>query len=154
MTEKTWRRKYLELYNKADKLFKKTNPCKFDKYGVCIQYRKLHRKGYRKERKSCCTEYFNHHDRRRKKCKYTTETGCTTKCLMCKLHVCNYIWHRYRGLAKAISKLDGYSHRYLGISSENFFSSMDDTIDHFEKYYVDFQFRKPRGDNNGIQKIN
>jgi hypothetical protein len=82
ITDKTntiewYSQKYDEIYNKADKLFKKYNPCQI-KNGICVTGEKC-----------CCGSECIVNSRG--KCKYLTEIGCSTKCLLCKLHICGKV---------------------------------------------------------------
>ena len=84
---------YDRIYDIADRLLKKHNPCKIyteDKYIFC----KYHETGIPLRNKCylCCSS-----------CEYCSKEGCTVKCLGCKLFLC--------GLAtkerKKLEKIDG-----------------------------------------------
>ena len=73
------------IYAKADKLFKEYNPCniqknKRGKLTCTCQFYKDGSVGL------CCTR----HGEKDNKCKYLSDSGCTTNCLSCKLYYCKY----------------------------------------------------------------
>jgi hypothetical protein len=79
------------LYNHADKLLKKHNPCKI-KDGKCIVG------------KCCCDN-----------CEHLTENGCGVWCLRCKLYLC---WEARSNspLSKTLARIlqKAYRHNILG----------------------------------------
>lgn len=104
---KRYSKKYDELYNKADKLFKKYNPCQI-KNGRCIVGDKC-----------CCgseykkVSYFF-------KCKYLKKNGCSTKCLACKVHICRDLYQILSGISSfkkfldELDKINQESHNFGG----------------------------------------
>ena len=72
---------YDRLYNHADKLLKRHNPCKIEN-GECILG------------KPCCNN-----------CKHLTKDGCDVKCLMCKLHLCWKIRSDFYKLSKTLARM-------------------------------------------------
>lgn len=81
--------KYDRLYEKADRLFKKHNPCQFID-GLCIKNRKNGGVS-----NGCCHE----------SCDHLGPRGCTIKSLGCKLFTCDYICENHEMLDKKICKL-------------------------------------------------
>ena len=74
---------YDRIYDIADRLFKKYNPCDIHmRDGAICCADKIHTQ-YR-PKSLCCTG-----------CKYWTTNGCTVKCLPCKLHICNTFIYSY-----------------------------------------------------------
>jgi len=74
---------YDRLYNHADKLLKKYNPCRI-KNGKCANGR------------FCCYG-----------CKYLNKSGCTVKCLECKLWLCSYLVSlpKWQSLTSKLNKM-------------------------------------------------
>lgn len=102
---------YDRIYDIADRLFKKYNPCNIhteNKKLYCIDYHK--NKGYNANRLCCsgCGEYpemdTNH----------WSKTGCTVKCLACKLYICPTIRQQHRRFSRQLSRLERFaSHHNL-----------------------------------------
>ena len=69
---------YDRIYDIADRLFKKYNPCKIHMKNKRI-FCECHQKGIPLANKCylCCSN-----------CKYCSKNGCIIKCLACKLHRC------------------------------------------------------------------
>jgi len=83
---------YDRIYDIADRLFKEYNPCNIhSKEGKSRCTCHLH-STYRVH--LCCTN-----------CKYISSTGCTVKCLGCKLFLCYTLWDKYPMLEKRLYKL-------------------------------------------------
>jgi hypothetical protein len=82
---------YDRLYNHADKLIKKHNPCKM-KNGKCLRG------------KPCCDN-----------CPHLTENGCAIDCLMCKLFLCWRVTERNESLTKIFDRIwrKAYTHNLL-----------------------------------------
>jgi len=57
---------YDNLYELADRYVQRYNPCKINSKGECLTG-------------NCCCSG----------CKYLGKQGCTTKCLLCKIHLCS-----------------------------------------------------------------
>lgn len=73
MGREEFSQRYDELYAKACALFKKHNPCEIRR-GSCMRGRIHEIKSF------CCGS-----------CEHLSNTGCTVKCLWCKLWVCHDI---------------------------------------------------------------
>jgi len=87
---------YNRIYDIADRLFKKYNPCNIrTKNGKasCTCYLHSKYKDY-----LCCTD-----------CKYTSPTGCTTKCLACKLFMCPPVSRVNRRLYHQLQRLSRFA---------------------------------------------
>lgn len=80
---------YDELWHIADDLLKKYDPCKLDEHGSCIR-------GV-----NCCVD-----------CKYLTDTGCSIKCLSCKLWLCDKVKLLYPDLAEKMQVLINIAHKH------------------------------------------
>jgi len=90
ITQYQFSKLYDDMYYIADYLFKLHDPCKI-KNGKCILKRKKPN-GLDITYGTCCG----------RSCIYLSKTGCTIKCLGCKIYNCAYIRGRYRGLTKII----------------------------------------------------
>lgn len=77
------------LYNYADKITKEYNPCKIEN-GKCARI------------SICCGG-----------CKYLTKDGCSTKCLWCKLWLCDYLLKKpeYHPLISKLRKIEKVANR-------------------------------------------
>lgn len=95
LTKKQWKRKYYYLYNKANKLIKDVNPCKW-KNDRCDEHNNTS--------SGCCGA-----------CKYLSNKGCTVKALQCKLWLCSYLHKKYPELSKALNELWRVANRNLGL---------------------------------------
>jgi len=73
INKKFLEKKYNELYDRADKLFKDINPCKFES-GMCSVNCSC--------RTGCCIKGCPHH---------SNEKGCGIVCLPCKLYICGQL---------------------------------------------------------------
>ena len=77
---------YDRIYNIADRLIKKHNPCNIHTtktgYTLCKQYNTVRSVKGKEEKRHylCCTA-----------CEYQSKTGCPIKCLPCKLFLCGSI---------------------------------------------------------------
>jgi len=86
------------IYNEADKLFKKYNPCEIGKniFGeICCRHTD--------SIQLCCTE-----------CSHLSKRGCTVRCLACKLCLCvgdGMVSKRLNKLRKIAYKYDLYHAR-------------------------------------------
>ena len=79
---------YDRVYDIADRLFKKYNPCNIHtiKGGICCTSRKTNNAfGL------CCGG-----------CKHISKTGCTVRCLPCKLFICDTLMYVYDNKGKWI----------------------------------------------------
>lgn len=103
---------YDRIYNIADRLIKKYNPCNIQVKGklVTCAFHKYFNGGV-----LCCTS-----------CKYWSN-GCTTKCLRCKLHLCS---RTTKNLRYRFRTLETYAHkRGLNI---HFYESKENWLKHIE----------------------
>ncbi len=94
---------YSHIYNEADKLFKKHNPCQF-KNGQCISNRtppQLH-----SPQNGCCGG-----------CKRLGSNGCKVKSLGCKLFACSNIKRRSKECFEKIMQLRIQARETLGLFS-------------------------------------
>ena len=67
---------YDRIYELANRMLRRYNPCKIDHSGICMRTRA------RKEHHSnCCCEG----------CKYLSSNGCKVKALPCKLWTCYFV---------------------------------------------------------------
>lgn len=71
-TRKGVTRLYNALYDATDKLFKLYNPCQMFS-GGCLLTKNI-------GKRYCCSG-----------CKYLSESGCTERCLACKVHLCGTV---------------------------------------------------------------
>lgn len=99
---------YDRIYNIADRLIKKHNPCnirrtKTDKL-YCNNYNK--KRGESHSGKLCCIGCGRDYEN---KC-YWSESGCTTKCIACKLYSCLSMDYKVR---KRLYKLQNFASKYL-----------------------------------------
>jgi len=82
MTKQELSELYDKLYESADRLFKKYNPCGIEA-GICLSVRMDHgetaRYGHHRDT-LCCTG-----------CEYHTSSGCTVKAIYCKLWICDRV---------------------------------------------------------------
>ena len=71
------------------------------------------------EKDTCCVNHYGD------ACSYLSSTGCTTKCLSCKLHICNTFRNNYPEVTKQIDEL------YMKILTSNVFAI------YRNKFYID-----------------
>lgn len=99
---------YDRLYDIADRMFKRYNPCQHDlkilkkgsngkNYLKCAYYKKTHSDF----RYNCC-EY----------CKHMGNKGCRVKSLGCKLWTCGEIWKNYPHLTMRMNYLRSMAVKY------------------------------------------
>lgn len=107
-------KKFDELYEKAQNLMKKYNPCRIDENGLCLRSRNQEELfGYHKIN-NCCgnskpSEYKG------KSCKYLDENkGCTVKSLNCSIWFCDFIHTMFRksDLLKEMEKIRKEAEEY------------------------------------------
>ncbi len=120
---------YDRIYNIADRLFKKYNPCNIHikhKKSRCVEYHK--NRGYNTNRLCCsgCGEYperdINH----------WSKTGCTVKCLACKLYICPKIRQQHRRLSYQLSRLERFASHH-NISASAYFISKETWLKQIEE---------------------
>jgi hypothetical protein len=104
---------YDRVYDIADKLIKKHNPCNIHTHrGVlcCAEYKyNKYYKNSKLQRALCCANCNDSTSNKRKS--YWSKEGCTTKCIACKLFYCHYVTNK--PLIKALRKLNDYSKKHL-----------------------------------------
>jgi hypothetical protein len=127
---------YDRIYDIADKLFKKYNPCKIyikDKRIHC----KYHQRGIPLTNKYylCCGN-----------CKHCSTDGCTVKCLSCKLHTCHQFEYsygkngrcvrnkKYKSFIDKIKRLQRIANRY-GFSNCSFYITKKIAMKQVHRYY-------------------
>lgn len=118
LTRKQWKRKYYYLCEKATKLFKEYNPCKFNKNGYCNVKRKN-----KSVCGSCCLE-----------CKHLSKTGCTVKNLSCKIFLCSEMCRKYPELGRKLNKIHDIAHHELRLYP-HFFDSISGVMQDSWNYY-------------------
>lgn len=110
------KRKYMSLYDKADKLFKKHKPCQHDKEGRCEDYRNCSGGSC-----NCCCG-----------CEYLGPKGCTVKSLACKLWYCNVIYNEHPQLREELDKLKhGAQHQGIAMGIRQ-------PYHYTERFYLDW----------------
>jgi hypothetical protein len=113
-------KKYDELYNKADKLFKKYNPCKIQNRKCIVG-------------KHCCcgNEYKTIEEGR---CKYLTENGCSVKSLACKLWLCyNIFWKEDNKITELNNKLEKLRDKAIELKLAYFYrTSKEDVLNYLK----------------------
>jgi len=108
---------YDRIYDIADRLFKKYNPCKIhtkDGKSHCAEYH--NNRSYNTNRLCCsgCGEYpqrdINH----------WSKIGCTTKCLACKLYSCPTIYRQKNRFNHQLSRLKRFADKH-GLSPNSYY---------------------------------
>lgn len=117
---------YDRIYDIADKLIKKYNPCNIHIKGkklYCTQHYKD--KAYNTDRLCCsgCGEfpdsYTNH----------WSKTGCTTKCLACKLYLCSTAYRKIsRRVCDQLYRLRKFAKKYGLPASSYYFVSKEEWL--------------------------
>ena len=94
---------YDRIYNIADRLFKKHNPC-----NICTKNKKLCCTGYPTGRERlCCEGCWD------MKTDHYSLFGCTTKCLACKIYLCTSVNKENKLLVHRLFRLRDIAHRYI-----------------------------------------
>ena len=118
---------YDRIYDIADRLFKKYNPC-----NICVENNKAKCINRRYRYNHLCCGYYD--DR----CKYW-ENGCTVKSLSCKLFVCSEILYgydknrvlimnkKYRSFVHRLKWLENMALKY-GLSSWDYYITKKETL--------------------------
>ena len=93
MNKTNLRKEYYSLFDRANKLVKKINPCEFDSKGICKRGRKHLKKGKKIEDvKFCCCGDPDGFFVKENACKnFISGKGCNTKSLMCKTWFCSEV---------------------------------------------------------------
>ena len=93
MTKRELSAEYNRIYDEANRIFKKYNPCQF-KDGMCASNRHNLKKGYDGQINGCC--YV---------CDNIGRNGCRAKALGCKLYTCRMIKDTHKQCAAEIMQL-------------------------------------------------
>lgn len=94
---------YDRIYNIADRLIKKHNPCK-----IHTKNKKLCCVGFPTGRKRlCCYGCYN------MKIDHYSLFGCTTECLPCKTYLCPNAQYENKVLYKRLCKLRGFAQKHI-----------------------------------------
>ena len=107
---------YDRIYDIADRLFKKYNPCE-----IRIKNKRISCKCYQKgiplanKHYLCCSI-----------CKHCSKNGCTVKCLACKLHRCHGIKYPVFFM-KRLNKLHKTARSY-GFSLDDFYLTKKEVL--------------------------
>ena len=102
---------YDRVYDIADRLFKKYNLCNIHTKNnkvFCSCHNEERYNGKSKKYLCCsgCGEYPE------KDISYWSKTGCTTKCLACKLYICSGIGRKNMRLARQLERLHRFACKY------------------------------------------
>ena len=104
---------YDRIYDIADRLIKKHNPCKIhtkDKKLCCVDYP-------RGRWRLCCNNCFY------EKIDHWSFFGCTIKCLPCKLYLCDAVMQKNKRLSNKLYRLKRFAYKYgLALTSDYFMS--------------------------------
>lgn len=104
---------YDRIYDIADRLFKKYNPCNIhteNKKLYCTEYHK--NKNYNTNRNSLCCSGCGEYPK--SDTNHWSKTGCTAKCLACKLYICPTIRQQHKRFSRQLSRLERFaSHHNL-----------------------------------------
>ena len=104
---------YDRIYNIADRLLKKHNPCK-----IHIKDKKLCCMGYPTgKNRLCCYNCFH------EKIDHWSFFGCTVKCLSCKLYLCDRIIEKNKQLFNRLCRLKGFAYKHGLVSTRYYFTS-------------------------------
>jgi len=110
---------YDRLYDIADRLFKKHNPCKIHtKNGklYCIN----HNEHWNATLYLCCYGCIDRWENGEQRGNHWSENGCTTKCLSCKLYLCGYAKGKNRRLYHQLRRLKQFAYEH-GLPHEYFY---------------------------------
>jgi hypothetical protein len=98
MNQAQFLKAYDAIYDIANGLLRKYNPCKHDSDGICEEDR-LHHNG---RKHGCCGG-----------CKWLTSKGCRVRALSCKLWLCPGVeWSRNGELTSKLFKLKAIAYKY------------------------------------------
>lgn len=115
---------YDRIYDIADRLFKKYNPCNiYTKDGklYCIN----HNDNRNATLYLCCGGCIGDWDGKRN---YWSENGCTTKCLPCKLYLCGYAKGKNRRLCDQLFRLKQFAYKHGLPHETSYFTSKEDWL--------------------------
>ncbi len=113
---------YDRIYNIADRLFKKYNPC-----NIHTECGKTHCLDYRGNRsydtsRLCCSGCGEFPETNKG---HWSKTGCTTKCLACKLYLCAAAQRQERKLTHQLYRLRKFATKYGLPASTHYFVSKE-----------------------------
>lgn len=113
---------YDELCKSLDNEFKEKNICDF-KCNICKKSRYLKENNIKRNSyfNGCCYSYTE-----KKNCKYFDKGKCTTKCLGCKLFICDYL------------KKEGYSYKLKDIYLSRYFFNFR------QRNYAEYKVKKSK----------
>ncbi len=105
MTKREIERIYDDLYDKADKLFKKYNPCQFNpQTGLCNAYPDIASEWDRDKAYVLCCSGCSYVKER--KHQHSLKSGCRVKSLGCKLYYCDTFRNpKPKGFRKELDKI-------------------------------------------------
>jgi len=83
--------KYDDLYNQIMAILNTNNLCQFDDNGMCARSRWRAANSDRVHNSNNCCGPLNGEDVDIK-CEYLGKTGCTVKCLHCRIWFCDYVY--------------------------------------------------------------
>jgi hypothetical protein len=127
MDEKTFRDRYMELYNEAQALIDKYDPCATRKHkeaGICLEDIVYH--GGKPKPNRCCSG-CPHHD---------AKVGCKTKALSCKVWFCGVVFNSEEpGMDEFREKMDMLQRRACqGFYYTCIRRSLDETWEEYKHY--------------------
>jgi len=113
---------YDRIYDIADRLFKKHNPCNIhikNKIVLCNEFPHIENNKFSQQCNSllCCGG-----------CKHKSMTGCTIKCLPCKLFFCSYIRQYNEKLSKRLLRLKRFTAKQ-GIDTRAYFHTKSEVLE-------------------------
>lgn len=106
---------YDRIYDIADRLIKKHNPCKIhtkNKKLCCVD-------SPRGRWRLCCNNCFN------EKIDHWSFFGCTVKCLSCKLYLCDVVIEKNKQLSNRLYRLKQFARKYGLVSISYYFMSKE-----------------------------
>lgn len=122
-TKKRYDYIYEALCRYLDKEFKEKNPCDF-RCNICKKSRYLKENNIKRNSylNGCCYSYTE-----KSNCKYFKSNGtCSTKCLGCKLFICDYL------------KKEGYNYKLNNIYLSKYL------FNYRQKKYIEYAVKKPK----------
>ena len=112
---------YDRIYDIADRLFKKHNPCNIHTKNnkVFCSYHNERVYNGKGKKLLCCSGCIANYgiDNRGN---HWSKNGCTTKCLPCKLYLCSYAEEQNRRLSNQLYKLKQFARKH-GLPTESFY---------------------------------
>ncbi len=93
---------YSRIYDEANKIFKKYNPCQF-KGNECNRNRYWNERQIHKEKNGCCYD-----------CSSIGPKGCKIKSISCKLFTCHIVRENYKQCEIEIAQLRKLTYKLFG----------------------------------------